>query len=134
MVFVSSSPFNLLNDLIMKKVTVFLSSILLTLIFNTNELSAQDAPEKRWNVAVGYTTFDKQVLEIWDNQHLTTYYPQIFIKSGYKLSVFWELGIGLGYAHKLRIRTEERSYNNETDLRSYAGWVYSKYHLLPLFI
>jgi len=69
-----------------KKCFVFL--ILLFVLF-TSKILAQNAPEKRWNVAVGYTTFDKQVLEIWDNQHLTTYHPQIFIKSGYKLSVFF---------------------------------------------
>jgi hypothetical protein len=117
----------------MKKITVFLSSILLILFFNTIGLSAQNEPEKSWNVAIGYSTFDKQVLEIWDNQY-TTFFPQIRTNIGYKFSNSWELGLGFGYAHRLRIRTAERSYNNDTDLKSYAGWVYSKYHLLPLFI
>jgi hypothetical protein len=34
--------------------------------------------------------------------------------------------------HRLRIRTEERSYNDNST--NYAGWVYTKYQLLPLLI
>ncbi|MCF8363299.1 MAG: hypothetical protein K9G70_11835 [Prolixibacteraceae bacterium] len=112
-----------------KKCFVFF--ILLFVLF-TSKIFAQNEPDKKWNVAIGYTTFDKQVLEIWDNQHLTTYHPQIFIKSGYKLSVFWELGLGFGYAHRLRIKDEEKAYNYNST--GYAGWVFSKYHLLPHFI
>ena len=112
-----------------KKCFVFL---ILLFCFFTSKIFAQNEPEKKWNVAVGYSTFDKQVLAIRDNQHLTIYYPQIFIKSGYKPSVFWELGFGFGYAHKSRIKGEEDAYNLNGS--GYAGWVYSKYHLLPHFI
>jgi hypothetical protein len=46
--------------------------------------------------------------------------------------LFWEFGLGFGYAQRLRISTEEKSYGNSQT--GFAGWVYSKYHLLPHFI
>lgn len=45
----------------MRKNTVILSTILFILSFSVIKTSAQNPPEKRWNVAVGYSSFHKTI-------------------------------------------------------------------------
>lgn len=120
----------LLNNLIMRKITVILSAILFILSFNSVEMSAQNTSEKRWNVAAGYSTFHKTIHD--GAYEFESYFPRLGITTNYQVNELFHIGLGLGYSPKYIIVEPEKTYTN--DLSLFAWWLNTKFQLLPMLI
>ncbi|MBN2648852.1 MAG: outer membrane beta-barrel protein [Prolixibacteraceae bacterium] len=114
----------------MRKITVILSAILFILSFNSIKTSAQNTPEKRWNVAVGYSSFHKTIHD--GAYEFESFFPRLGITTTYQINELFHIGLGLGYSPKYIIVEPEQTYKN--DLSLFAWWLNTKFQLLPMLI